>query len=218
MKEKITKNHQILTPPILWGIGIGVFVLVISLGYAVYGYYLMSRSAGKDGSGMPSIEKSINEDTRKRSLLKLSTENTNIQVGSEIDVKLSLESKNLEIGVTDVDFNYNSEYLEVVEVKETSSFDRFMPPKISEERNRIFLTFLMDPTKSFKGKGDLATITFRVKKAGQTELTFNLFSADGAPASSVIDIEDGEDYLKSAQGLTFEITNGTEKPVAPESQ
>jgi len=178
---------------------IGAIVLVVELAWAYSALYKTSQNT-------PPAVKSILDSSAK---VSLTTSSTNVKVGDQISVVITITSTALTDG-TDLIINFDPKALEVVPITNVpvsggSIYTEYPNNKLDLTKGIIAVSGISSEKDGRLANGVFGTIIFKAKALGNTNINV-MYSPGATDESNVIETATGKDILGSVQNLQLNIT------------
>jgi hypothetical protein len=178
-------------------------LLVLLALLAIFTFLIKKPASPQKTANLPQEHKQI----VKLSLAALQKE---YKVGDEIKVSVFIDSGGRIVDGLDVILRYNPAYLEVEGGEKfldssDSVFSVFPSSKIDPQKGKIVFSALATPPKGkFEGKGRVASISFKAKKKGETEISF-VFAPSSTIDTNVSSFSESKDILEKVENLKLKI-------------
>lgn len=180
--------------------------IVVSLGIA---YYNRTRTA----SSQSVVTAEVPVGTAQ---ITVAPSATSVKVGDQITATITIDTKGGESVGTDVVLDYDPSILEVVDADSAAAgvqitkgtlYDFVPLNTVLLATGRISYSAAQQPTNpSYKGAGTLATVTFKAKAPGDSQLAFE-FQPGSLRDTNIVKANDSRDLLSKVTNAEVTVTN-----------
>jgi len=134
-------------------------------------------------------------------------------VGETVDIIVKADAGSDEILAVDAIIKYDKSILEVVSIAD-GDFLSILQKNYSVAGTISMTSIVQDPGHPVTGSGELATVTFKVKADGTTNITFFCTPGDSTDSNIAKNNADATDIIQCADNGTAVITAGEGGPTA----
>ncbi len=155
-------------------------------------------------SFVPTSKVSTNSKTAKttKSSISLAALNSNFKLSENIPVSIKINTGLHSVDGVDIELSYDPEVLEATSsgITPTALFPEYPLAEVSPLEGKIRISANTEIGQSYMGVGTLATINFKPKKPGSTEIKL-IFTPGNTTDSNMVNTQSGEDLLVEVNNL-----------------
>jgi len=140
----------------------------------------------------------------QKASLSISPNSGSFSKDQTFSVDILMDTDNLITAGADIILKYDPSFLEVIAIDtQESVFKNFVQKKITED-GKIVISALAPPKEGIKGKGKIASITFKGIKRGKTKVYF-VYTKGLTDDTNLSEFGTGEDILKKVINAQYQI-------------